>query len=317
MVKRRHPKHRLSGEKAKKGTIAQRFGRRLSAILHVYRRRWFQVFASGLVLLALMEVSYLVASNANLVPAMILYGAFLVPITLIVYLYERLTAWEIPMPLLLICLLCGGALGVAIASPLEIDLLPPLGPFQFFGVGLIEESSKLIVPAAVFLIGAYRSEAAGVIVGFASAMGFSALETAGYGFNAFMGNTGGGDTNTLATILKEPMSLLYLDSTFVERSLLDPVGHGTWTILTCYVLFHERRKAGRMVVNWRVGGAFVLAILLHAAWDTSLIVTPSTGYEEAAVRIAFVVPLVLTFWLLGRIVRKTREAQATAAKLEP
>lgn len=147
----KHSKHHSS----KESTSEHRRLHRLSALLHVYRYTWFQVFAVGLGLLALMEASFLIASNPNLVPAMILYGAFLVPITLITYLYESLP-WEVPMPLLAICLLCGGALGVAIASPLE--LLGPLGTFQYFGVGLIEETSKLIIPAILFFIGAYRSE---------------------------------------------------------------------------------------------------------------------------------------------------------------
>ena len=295
--KRHPPRHALKSER----------GRRLSGLFRVYGRRWFQVFATGLVLLALMEASYLVARNANLVPAMILYGAFLVPIALITYLYETLP-WEVPMPILAICLLCGGALGVAIASPLELDLLGPLGKFEYFGVGLIEETSKLIIPLALFFIGTYRSEAAGVIIGFTSAMGFSALETAGYGFDAFITDAGRDKAASLADVLRDPLSVLDLDVSFVARSLTDPIGHGTWTILTCYVLFHERRKAGRIVLNWRVGLAFVLAVLLHAAWDTTLILHPRDVYALVALKVAFLVVLVFTFWLFVRIVRKAKRA---------
>jgi RsiW-degrading membrane proteinase PrsW (M82 family) len=302
----RHLKHRSS---EKRVAVKER-PRRLFSLLHAYRHRWFQVFAVGLALLVLMEVSFLIAKNPNLVPAMIIYGAFLVPMTLITYLYDSLP-WEVPMPLLAICLLCGGALGVAIASPLEIDLLGPLGQFRYFGVGLIEETSKLIIPVALFFVGTYRSESAGVIIGFTSAMGFSSLETAGYGFNAFMSNVGEHGAATLANILKNPLSVFELDLSFAARSLVDPVGHGTWTILTCYVLFHERRKAGRFVLNWRVGAAFVLAVLLHAAWDTSLTLTPSNVYAEVALKIAFLITLVFTIWLFVRIVRKARRAEAT------
>ena len=284
-----------------------RIRRRLDAIFHVYRRRWFQVFATGLLLLALMEASYLGAANPTLVPAMILYGAVLVPLTLLVYLYERLTAWEVPMPTLAICFLCAGALGVAIASTLETVSMGPLGPFQDVGVGLIEESVKLVVPLFIFFAGVYRSEAAGVMVGFTSAMGFSSLETAGYGFNSFLGS---GGNNTISNILKDPMRVLDLNETFLMRSQLDPVGHGVWTILTCYVPFHERQRLGRIALNWRVGGAFVLAVLLHAGWDTSLgaskIISTAVPVLVAA-GIVFLIVLVTTFWLFGRIVRKIRQ----------
>ncbi len=303
-------KHLERHSPEKKVTEEER-SHRLSRLLRLYRHRWFQVFAVGLALLALMEASFLVAKNANLVPAMLIYGAFLVPITLITYLYESLPDWEVPMPLLAICLLCGGALGVAIASPLEIDLLGPLGPFKYFGVGLIEESSKLIIPVTLLLIGTYRSEAAGVILGFTSAMGFSSLETAGYGFKAFMSNVDQHSAATLANILKDPLSVLELDVSFVARSLVDPIGHGTWTALVCYVLFHERRKAGRPVLNRRVTGAFVLAVLLHAAWDSSLMITPPNVYAHVAVKLAFLVILAFTFWLFVRIVYKARENKAT------
>ncbi len=132
---------------------------RIAKLFRLYKHRWLQVFTVGLALLALMEVSFLIAKNPNLVPAMLIYGAFLVPITLITYLRETLKESEVPMSVRTICLLCGGALGVAIASPLEIDLMGPFGSFKYVAVGLIEESAKLIIPLAFFFIGTYRSEA--------------------------------------------------------------------------------------------------------------------------------------------------------------
>ena len=42
-------------------------------------RRWLRVLAAGVFFIALMEASYLAYPNPNLVPAMIVYAAFLVP----------------------------------------------------------------------------------------------------------------------------------------------------------------------------------------------------------------------------------------------
>jgi RsiW-degrading membrane proteinase PrsW (M82 family) len=167
---------------------------------------------------------------------------------------------------------------------------------------------------AFFFIGTYHSEAAGMMLGFTSAIGFSSLETAGYGFNAFMSNVGQHDAATLANVLANPWSVLVLDASFVSRSLVDPVGHGTWTALTCYVLFHECRKAGRFVLNRRVVGAFVLAVLLHAAWDTSLLITPPNTYEYVAIRAAFFITLIFNVWLFVRIVRKVCAKKGTATE---
>jgi hypothetical protein len=53
----------------------------------ILRRRWFQIFVSGLILLYLIELTLVATSNAKYVPG-ILLGAFLVPITFVTYLYE-------------------------------------------------------------------------------------------------------------------------------------------------------------------------------------------------------------------------------------
>jgi hypothetical protein len=42
------------------------------------RRRWLQIFLSGLVLLFLVERTLIATSNPNYVPSVILLGAFLV-----------------------------------------------------------------------------------------------------------------------------------------------------------------------------------------------------------------------------------------------
>ncbi len=145
-----------------------------------------------------------------------------------------------------------------------------------------------------------------MMLGFTSAMGFSYLETLGYDFNAFMSNVGQHDAATLAHVLANHWGVLGLDASIVSRSLVNLVGHGTWTVLTCYVLLHEYRRAGRLVLNRRVVGAFALAVLLHAAWDTSLLITPPNTYEYIAIRAAFFVTLIFNVWLLVRIVHKVR-----------
>jgi protease PrsW len=78
------------------------------------RRRWLQIFLSGLVLLFLVERTLIATSNPNYVPSVILLGAFLVPITFVTYLYERLPNWNVSMPALAVCFLWGGVLGTVV-----------------------------------------------------------------------------------------------------------------------------------------------------------------------------------------------------------
>ena len=191
--------------------------------------------------------------NVNYVPSVILLGSFLVPVTFVDYLYERFPDWEMPVGPLITCFLWGGAVGTVLAGALEYDLLRNLGVFALLGVGFIEESAKLLFPLAYFFAGRYRSEASGILFGVASAMGFAALETTGYAF---------------VTLLQSRGSLGVLDGVLLVRGLMSPAGHASWTGLVCAVLWRERLKAGRAIVNWRVVAAFLTAVVLHALWDT-------------------------------------------------
>jgi protease PrsW len=188
------------------------------------RRRWFQIFVSGLILLYLVERTLVATSTPNYVPSVILLGAFLVPITFVTYLYERLPDWEVPLPHVAICFIWGGVLGTVVVGTLEYDVMRALGFLPKLGIGLIEESAKLIVPLIFYFVGRYRSEAAGIVLGVATAAGFAGLETMGYGF---------------VSLLTSKDHLGVLDEVLLVRGLTSPAGHMAWTGLVCAVLWRE------------------------------------------------------------------------------
>ena len=109
------------------------------------------------------------------------------------------------------------------------------------------------MPLVFYFLGRYRSEAAGIVLGVATAMGFAALETMGYGFTSLLLSKG---------------NLSVLDGVLLARGLMSPAGHAAWTGLVCAVPWRERLKVGYATFNWRVGGAFATAVILHALWDT-------------------------------------------------
>lgn len=217
------------------------------------RRRWLRLFVGGLVLLYLVERVLVETGNPNFVPSALLLGAFLVPVTFVTYLYERLPDWEIPLPTLAVCFLWGGVLGTVVAGTVEYDLAKTLGFLPKLGIGLVEESAKLILPLVFYFAGRHRSEAAGIILGVSTAMGFAALETMGYGF---------------VSLLQSRGNLGVLDEVLLARGLLSPAGHAAWTGLVCAVLWRERLRVGRATVSVKVAGAFATAVVLHALWDT-------------------------------------------------
>jgi len=261
----------------------------------VLRRRWLQVLVSGLVLLFLVERTLVATSNPNYVPSVILLGAFLVPISFVTYLYERLPSWDVPLPALAVCFLWGGVLGTVVAGTLEYEVARALGLVPKLLIGLIEESAKLIVPLIFYFVGRYRSEAAGIVLGVATAAGFAGLETMGYGFVSLLSSKG---------------NLGVLDEVLLVRGLTSPAGHMAWTGLVCAVLWRERLKVGHATLDWRVLGAFLTAVVLHTLWDTFASLRSATLVEFLGVAFLSLLVAVVSLVLLLRRVREARRAGA-------
>src|SRR5215207_6496150 len=258
--------------------------------MKILKRRWFQIFVSGLLLLFLVERTLVATGDPNYVPSALLLGAFLVPVTFVTYLYERLPNWDVPLPPVAICFSWGGVLGTVVAGTLEYDVMKSLGFLPKLGIGVIEEGAKLILPLAFYFLGRYRSEAAGIVLGVATAMGFAALETMGYGFTSLLLSKG---------------NLGVLDEVLLVRGLMSPAGHAAWTGLVCAVLWRERLRAGHMVLNWRVVGAFATAVILHALWDTFASMRSSTFVGFLSIEL---ISLLIALISLTLLIRRVREA---------
>jgi len=275
------------------GATAPRQENRDKARTRFWRRQWLQIFVSGLVLLFLVERTLVATGDPNYVPSAILLGAFLVPVTFTTYLYERLPNWDVPLPPLAICFVWGGVLGTVVAGTLEYDVMRSLGILPKLGIGVIEEGAKLILPLIFYFLGRYRSEAAGIVLGVATAMGFATLETMGYGFTSLLLSKG---------------NLGVLDGVLLARGLMSPAGHAAWTGLVCAVLWRERLKVGHATFNWRVGGAFATAVILHALWDTFAAMRSATLVGFLGIHLASVLIALVSLTLLIRQVREARRA---------
>ena len=262
--------------------------------MKILRRRWLQILVGGLVLFYLVERTLLATQSLNYVPSVLLLGAFLVPVAFLTYLYERLPEWGVPLPPLAVCFVWGGVLGTVVAGTLEYDLLRDLGVFALLGVGLIEEGAKLIFPLIFYFLGRYRSEGAGILLGVSTAMGFAALETMGYGFT---------------TLLQSGGNLGVLDEVLIARGLTSPAGHAAWTGLVCAVLWRERAKAGRAVVNGKVVGAFATAVILHVLWDAFNLLSGTTFVGFLSLELLSLLVALVSLTLL---IRRVREASSAA-----
>jgi protease PrsW len=240
-----------------------------------WSKRYWRVFLAGLI--AYFGVSEVLreTGNLHLVPLVMLLASALVPVVFVMFCWEQNAFADMPLGVVGITFLGGAVLGLTIAAVLEPLLLPPeasageitLGAALLIGV--VEETAK-VVPVLWFLRDRrVRSELDGLILGAAAGMGFAALETAGYGFAAFLV----GFANTLnapgANVdLALAMGTRQMNVQLLLRMALAIFGHGVWTAIVCAALWRERRGS-RVRLTLGVLVAFALAVTLHALWDWS------------------------------------------------
>jgi RsiW-degrading membrane proteinase PrsW (M82 family) len=215
---------------------------------------WLRVFAVGLLLWLASVLVTFATGNPNLVPTIILLGSFLVPVSFVVYAFDRADAVVTPQRIFT-AFIIGGVLGVLGASVLEATLLRQPSGLGYIGVGLIEEGVKL---AALWLLTRHLCRYTmrdGMVLGAAVGFGFAALESAGYAFNALFSSRGA--------------SLLNLVETELLRGVLAPVGHGLWTAIVGGALFAAAAQRQRPRLTLPVLCWYGVASGLHALWDSS------------------------------------------------
>lgn len=212
--------------------------------LHGY---WWKVLLGGVALWILTIVVTARTENTNLIPTLILLGSFLVPFVVVLFVGARQEGVLSPVRLFS-AFFIGGVFGVLGASLLEVDL--GKSALQFALVGFIEEFVKLLILAIAARGITRRTVGLGASLGAVVGAGFAAFESAGYAFNAALGQ----NTINLTSLLE----------TEVLRAALSPVGHILWTAILGAALFSLRRP-GRPVL--RLILTFVGVSALHSLWD--------------------------------------------------
>jgi RsiW-degrading membrane proteinase PrsW (M82 family) len=253
------------------------------------RRGWFLVFVVGLALFFISEEVLRVTQNPNLIPTVILLGAFLVPLTFVTFIFEYEPVKNVPLPTVIVCFLWGGIIGIAAAGLLEYATLRTLSFSSLLGVAAIEEAVKLIFPLVLFVRGRYRKEADGLLFGVSSGMAFAALETMGYGLVALINSQG---------------SVTALQDILFVRGLLSPAGHAAWTGMMGAVIWQQRAR-GRSILNSAVFGTFVLVVILHTLWDYFDILPSQTPTLSVILTLANVAVAGISVVLLVRRMRES------------
>ncbi|MFI5896331.1 PrsW family intramembrane metalloprotease [Actinoplanes sp. NPDC051513] len=217
---------------------------------------WARIFLGGGALWIAAVVITFVTGNVNLIPTIILVGAFLVPVAFVTYAFQRADGILTPQKIFS-AFLYGGVMGVLGASVLEAAFVHNTSIHGFLVVGLIEEGVKLLVLWLMARrLGRYTVRD-GLVLGATVGFGFAAFESAGYAFQALFTQPGG-------------LSLLNVVETEILRGVLTPFGHGLWTAIAGAALFAvAARRGGIRLRSKLVLGAYLLVAVLHALWDAA------------------------------------------------
>ncbi len=230
------------------------------------RATWPHILVSGSLLFFLSLFALELTGNPNLFPTVVMLGAFLIPVTYVVFLYDHQHLSSITPIGLALGFVYGGVLGVSAAAVLEPLFIHHLAFSTAFVVGFAEEFAKMIGVLALGWHMENKSEINGIMLGAAAGMGFASLESSGYAFTAFLLSRGNIDA---------------VVNTMLMRGVLSPLGHGTWTAILAGVLFHESRN-GRFRITFNVVKAYILVSVLHGLWDslpTLFSMLPITGLD--------------------------------------
>jgi RsiW-degrading membrane proteinase PrsW (M82 family) len=244
-------------------------------VLVARRWSWVLVLVVGLGLYEAVRRAVLSTGNPNLLPALILLGAAVVPAAFVAFIAGRRMVFNTRPLTVVSTALVGGVIGVVAAGVLEYRTLVRLGVVPMLAVGVIEEAAKLIVPLLIVLVPRRDRHAAdGLLIGVASGAGFAVLETMGYAFVTLVQSSGNVDV---------------VQQVLFERGVLSPAAHMAWTGLTAAALWraavahwHPRAVAGFL-------GTYVVAVALHTAWDSA----PNV-YVDLAVAVVSLVLLGVT-----------------------
>lgn len=217
---------------------------------------YLKIFIFFLIAYVPVRIGYISYGNANFLPALIMLGAFAMPVTVLIFFFEINIFKNIPFYRVVEYFILGGSLSLITAILFfELDLNTDISTYTgALMVGLIEEAAKATI-VALFLFRDKKCKYIlnGLLIGAAVGAGFAAFETAGYILRYGM-NYG------VATML----------GTIKVRGFLAPGGHVAWAAIegAALMLVKGFDKLEKKHLNdKRFLLICLIPIVLHGIWD--------------------------------------------------
>lgn len=217
---------------------------------------YLKIFIFFLVAYIPVRIGYITYGNTNFLPALVMLGAFAMPVTVLIFFFEINVFRNIPFYRVVEYFILGGSLSLITAILFfELDLNTDISTYTgALMVGLLEEAAKAAI-VAVFLFRDKKCKYIlnGLLIGAAVGAGFAAFETAGYILRY-------GSTYGVATML----------GTIKVRGFLAPGGHVAWAAIEGAALMFVKgfdRLDKKHLNDKRFLLICLIPIVLHGVWD--------------------------------------------------
>ncbi len=259
-------------------------------------RVFWRILAGAVGTYVLLRLGYTQFANPNFIPGMIVIGSFVVPLAVVVLLFELNTPRNVSVYQVGKLLLFGGALSLILTSVLA-QVLPGSGvgqPVPALLTGVIEETGKALALLLVVRSRRYPFQINGVLFGAAIGAGFAGFESAGYAFNS----------QTVQGVF---------DSIWT-RGILAPGGHVIWAAMVGSAIWKvkgDRPFEFAMLVHPDVIRRWAIAVVLHGLWDMDLLPRIVPWWAKLAVLI--VVGWYLVFAILKQALAEIEQARQVAS----
>ena len=254
--------------------------------------------------LAVMVVAYLVCTftlmhlsdAGNMIPAVMILGAFAVPLSTLTFFFEMNTPRNVSIHRLTTLFLFGAVVSLVFA--LIGYTLPVLGSMGNMAAGIVEEVAKLLTVVIVVRGIRYKYILNGLLFGATVGAGFAAFETSGYALNdgLLAGHTLHAGIILMLQVLR-------------TRAFLTPWGHVAWTAIAAGALWRvkgDKPFSVAMLFDSRFLKAFMIPVVLHTIWDAPWQLPWDGNYILSAVVSWYVV-----FGLVQQGLRQVKEEQRT------
>lgn len=193
----------------------------------------------------------------NLIPGIMILGAFAVPLTTLAFFFEMNSPRNVSVHRIVKLFLYGAVVSLIFA--LIGYSMPVLGQMGDLAAGIVEEVAKLLTVVIVVRSVRYKYILNGLLFGATVGAGFASFETAGYALN--QGLLAGAN---LQAGVAQMLHVLWL------RAFLTPWGHVAWTAIAAGAFWRVKGAQplrASMLLDHRFLKAFMIPVVLHTLWD--------------------------------------------------